>query len=598
MSMALAALLVLLLCTACHSEPAESGSTDSRPSGGAESVGDRSDGASEAGSAAESENNGESGDVTEDGSAVSVDGTTAVVPPGSSGGAVTPGSTAGNGGSVPAGTTACGGGTAGGKVTQATKSTTRTTAGTKETIPPRPDVDTDHLSLTPNEEEADYLCASTSKNAANENYRRINYCLQMFNRVYLEPGATFLIEKSISLIGDMELTSSSGNRPTLKLTRRCNEVVKVEGKNNRLSNLILNYNNMYYSASNPCQAVMTLSGQNNIVSRCDLLGGDKPQRKVAAADKGLSRMTGVFFLGAGSTGNTVQDCVLRNCYYGAIFQDVMTREKNTNTLLRCDILYNRADGITFPGYGIVRDSKIHHNGYDCLNGTPPIPGAGIYCQEAYKGALIEGNQIYANNGFNIDLNGGSGFVIKNNRIYDPGWRDYPEAEDYKHVTYSNGISVVLSNMSNCTVSGNTIENNLDISRSADMYAGDPNGYYHADGAKDFSDLPGGGNTVVAFVLANYHGYFKSYGNVIEDNTIKADPPSAKLTGIGLVVCRNSGYKDNAKTWTEKTANLIRNNDLSKCDVGSVRLGKNRYSGNTDDSKHTGDPLKNDGKYFF
>ena len=591
MSMALAAVLVLLLCTACHNEPAESGSTESRPSDGAESVSDRSDSAS----AAESEDNGESGSSSD----APADGTTAAVTPGSTGGAVSGSNTAGNGGSVPAaGTTGRGGSTAGGKGTQTTKSTTRTTAGTKETIPPRPDVDTDHLSLTPDEDEADYLCASTSKNAAAENYRRINYCLQMYNRVYLEPGATFLIEKSISVIGDMELTSSSAKRATLKLTRRSNEVVKVEGKNNRISNLILNYNNMYYSASNPCQAVMTLSGQNNIVSRCDMLGGDKPQRKVAAADKGLSRMTGVFFLGASSTGNVVQDCVLRNCYYGAIFQDVMTKEKNTNTLLRCDILYNRADGITFPGYGIVKDSKIHHNGYDCLNGTPPIPGAGIYCEQAYKGALIEGNRIYANNGFNLDLNGGSGFVIKNNHIYDPGWRDYPEAEDYRHVTYSNGISVVLSNMSGCTVSGNTIENNLDISRSADMYAGDPNGYYHADGAKDFSDLPGGGDTVVAFVLANYHGYFKSYGNVIKDNTIKADPPSAKLTGIGLVVCRNSGYKDNAKTWSEQTANLIKNNDLSKCDVGSVRLGKNRYSGNTDDSKHTGDPLKNDGKYFF
>lgn len=590
--LALAMCMVLLLCTACQNGPADASEAESRTSSGAD------ESSADAPSADAADSGDSSADAVSEDSAPTAD-STAVTD-----GSTPAGSTAGGGGgadsgSGTAGTTSRQNGTsAGGKGTQTTKSTSRTTAGTKATIPPRPDVDTNHLSLTPDENEADYLCASTSKDAAAENYRRINYCLQMYNRVYLEPGATFLIEKSISIIGDMELTSYPDKRPTLKLTRRSNEVVKVEGKNNRISNLILNYNNMYYSASNPCQAVMTLSGQNNIVSNCDMLGGDKPQRKVAAADKGLSRMTGVFFLSASSTGNVVQDCVLRNCYYGAIFQDVMTKEKNTNTLLRCDILYNRADGITFPGYGIVRDSKIHHNGYDCLNGTPPIPGAGIYCEQAYNGALIEGNQIYANNGFNIDLNGGAGFVIKNNHVYDPGWRDYPEAEDYKHVTYSNGISVVLSNMSGCTVSGNTIENNLDISRSADMYAGDPNGYYHADGAKDFSDLPGGGNTVVAFVLANYHGYFRSYGNVIEGNTIKADPPSSKLTGIGLVVCRNSGYKDNAKTWSEQTANLIKNNDLSKCDVGSVRLGKNRYSGNTDDGGHTGDSLKNDGKYFF
>ena len=162
MSMALAAVLVLLLCTACHNEPAESGSTESRPSDGAESVSDRSDSAS----AAESEDNGESGSSSD----APADGTTAAVTPGSTGGAVSGSNTAGNGGSVPAaGTTGRGGSTAGGKGTQTTKSTTRTTAGTKETIPPRPDVDTDHLSLTPDEDEADYLCASTSKNAAAEN---------------------------------------------------------------------------------------------------------------------------------------------------------------------------------------------------------------------------------------------------------------------------------------------------------------------------------------------------------------------------------------------------------------------------------------------
>lgn len=601
---------ILLFSTACQGEPAD---PSSEPDGAsvAESQYSNEEPSSIEGtdeSAADAESVGDisteegSAPVTDDSAASGSDGEA------SDGDNITNSSGSGTVGNSTAGTGGGGNTTEGSAAVTTPKTTTtttkKTTTTTKKPIPPRPDVDTNNLSLTPDEEEAEYLCASTSANAANENYRRINYCLQMYNRVYLEPGATFMIEKSISLIGDMELTSDPDNRPTVKLSRRCNEVIAVSGKKNQVSNIVFNYNNMYYSASNPCQAVMTLSGQNNTVSNCDMLGGDKPQRKLSSADNGLSKMTGVFFLGANTTGNTVQDCVLRNCYYGSIFQDVMTKAGNTNTLLRCDILYNRADGITFPGYGIVKDSKIHHNGYDCLNGNPnymngaPIPGAGIYCESAYNGALIEGNEIYANNGFNIDLNGGANFVLKNNHIYDPGWREYPEAESYTYVTWSNGISVVMTDMSNSTVTGNTIENNLDISRSADMYAGDPNNYYHADGAKDFADLPGGGDTVVAFVLANYHGHFLTYGNVIENNTIKANPPSSKLTGIGFVATRNTGYKNNQSTWSEATANVIKNNDLSKCDVGSVRMGKNTYSGNTDDASHKGDPLKNDGGYLY
>lgn len=62
--------------------------------------------------------------------------------------------------------------------------------------------------------------------------------------------------------------------------------------------------------------------------------------------------------------------------------------------------------------------------------------------------------------------------------------------------------------------------------------------------------------------------------------------------------RNTGYAGSSSSWSASFTNIISNTITTKCDIGSVRCGKNSYSGNSDDGSHTGDSYKNDNKYFY
>lgn len=454
---------------------------------------------------------------------------------------------------------------------------------------------------TPPREDAQSLLPATGSSAASLNVTRIRYCLMNYGFCYLAPGEVFELSEPLQLsMNDAVLGCADKNDPAeLRLVSKAWQLIDVTGRNITIQDLIINYNRQYGTGTSLDKAVVQLYGPSTVIDNCRIMGGSAPE------SKGSNQITGVYFLYEGTGACVVKNSVIRNCFYGVLFRDVLTKSMG-HTLENCTVTYNRCDGVTFAGYGTVKDCTITYNGYDCLNpvgGTSyPIPGAGVYTEGNQKGFTLDGCEIAYNNGFNLDVNRAANCTITNNNIHDPGWVSFPEALDYKTVKYRNGISACLTGLRSSTVTGNTITNSLGANRLDQSYAhlytgGDVNGYFRVSGsAADFSDLPAGGASVVACALVNYPGEYQNYGNTISGNTFTART-SDGTTGVGLFVGRNVGYS-NSSTWYGGYGNRISDNTMSQSETGSVRCGRNTWSSNSDDSLHTGDSQHNRGSSYY
>ncbi len=420
-----------------------------------------------------------------------------------------------------------------------------------------------HLTPTPSAKEALHLLPATGSAAASLNVERIRYCLTSYGYCYLAGGEVFDLSAPLNLGTDGTTLgcAAPADRAELRLAAAAWRVMRVSGTDITVKNLILNYNSQYGTGTSLDKAVLQLYGAATVIDNCVIQGGDAPERKTE------NKITGVYFLSEAEQGSTVKNSTIKNCFYGVIFRDVLTASQN-NQLLNSTVTYNRCDGVTFAGYGVVRDCVITYNGFDCLNpvgGTDyPIPGAGVYTQGTTKGFVLDGCEIAYNNGFNLDINRASNMVITNNYIHSPGWRAFPLAEDYTTVNYGNGISACLTGMRNSTFTGNTVTNNMAANRLDQTYAhlytgGDVNGYFRATGSSvNFSGLTPGGASVVACALVNYPGENQNYGNTVTGNTFTANTSDSATTGIGLVVNQNA-----------RTGNTISGNTDSGSEIGTV-----------------------------
>ena len=486
------------------------------------------------------------------------------------------GSTAGNtAGSVPNVTTAGGhttdsgatstapvGGTTAGQPSQeATNSTTKATttvAGATTT--------TRRVSRTtkkPPREDALNLLPATGSSAASLNVERIRYCLINYGFCYLAGGERFDLGSPLDLGMDNAILGCADEKDPaeLRLTTKAWHLLLVTGTNVTVQDLTINYNGQYGSGAALDKAVVQLYGQSTVIDNCTIQGNVNPERN------NDNTIVGLYFLSEKAKGSTVKNSTIKNCFYGVIFRDVLTKSQN-NQLLNCTVTYNRCDGVTFAGYGVVRDCTITYNGYDCRNpygdSEYPIPGAGVYTENTNKGFVVDGCEIAYNNGFNLDINVAENLEITNNNIHDPGWRQFPKAADYKTVNYGNGISACLTGMRNSVFTGNTITNNVAANRLDQSYAhlytgGDVNDYFQKSGSSTpFSGLTPGGASVVACALVNYPGRDQNYGNTISNNTFTAKTSDSATTGIGLVV----NYKAHSK-------NTFSKNTDSGSEIGTV-----------------------------
>ena len=421
----------------------------------------------------------------------------------------------------------------------------------------------DDNSPTPTVFEAfDLAPASDELEAATINTARINFCLENYGICILQSGETYDLADYIKITAaNTKFTTDGEEKANLEFGGDANYTIKVEGAGSEISNLYVNMNFGYASLSRQSLdcSVVAISAANVKVDNCVIEGGPEPETKDIEFVEG-SRSTGVYFL-KGADNSVVSNSIIRNCYYGVIFNDQLTSDTNC-TVEKCDISYNRADGVTFSGYGIVRNSKISYNGYDCLNGGEygsPIPGAGVYAEGSSYGFVVEGCEIFRNNGFNIDVNRGSNITIKDNLLYDSGWTEFPLAADYTSVSYRNGVSLALSGLINSTVTGNRVINNETYNRLDESYANkrfknDVNGFFgYGVNKVAFSSLPTGGASIVAAFLAN-----NSKGNKINGNTFVSSGSGSDVTGYGFFIA-----------YSCDTDNDVSGNVYEQCDTDMI-----------------------------
>ena len=453
--------------------------------------------------------------------------------------------------------------------------------------------------------QAECIQPASGANAAQNNYERIQYCLDTYGIAKLADGV-FEVNNVIVVGNNKILTSASSNWPTIKAVAPVNSVLDIVGNNSEISFLQFDYNSQFKGEDHPCQGTIIITGSNNFIHNSFIRGADNPHRKNDLIS------TGVYFLNG--VGNHVYNCKIYNSSYGVIFYSELEKAGSTyNRLESCEIYYNRSDGITINGYGEILNCTIHHNGYDCMNGFnggPPIPGANIYALGNDKGAVIRGNTIYDSNGNGVDIAASSHFIIENNYIYDPGCQYFPAAEDYVNCTYGSGAGMMLADVANSKVFQNVVENHRSSNKVGDAPYPDysTNGFFSAANAPAFSDLPNGANQVIAFILAESRDPTKhTYGNEIKDNRFRS-APNSDAVGIGYFTSRGTGF-GNATTpadeWTAETTNYFTLNDPFGSHIGSVRCGGNWYASetepNTDDDQHrppNSDWAGNDYKSFY
>ncbi|MEV4416150.1 hypothetical protein [Catellatospora sp. NPDC049609] len=101
----------------------------------------------------------------------------------------------------------------------------------------------------------------------------------------------------------------------------------------------------------------------------------------------------------------------------------------------------------------------------------------------------------------------------------------------------------------------------------------------ADGRPPCSDLAGGGNGIVGFLLASWRTGTPSQHNVIHGNTFVAHCP-APCVGTGYFATRGTGF-DASGNWSACTANYYTANNPYGSHVGSTRGGGNWYAADTD-----------------
>jgi hypothetical protein len=108
---------------------------------------------------------------------------------------------------------------------------------------------------------------------------------------------------------------------------------------------------------------------------------------------------------------------------------------------------------------VIDSSSLYRNGRDCENG---IPGAAYYCTATASAALV--------------------------------------------------------NIRESWIAGNEVRNSN--TRTWLRNSGDPNRFFSVDGAAKYSDLPGGGNGLVAFLLASWRTGTPSMHNTVEGKPVR------------------------------------------------------------------------------
>jgi len=410
-------------------------------------------------------------------------------------------------------------------------------------------------------------CAAlTPSGIAAENLNNINACLSGAARqAVLTPG-TYPVDGSIVVPEGARLLGDT-TYPTVRLVANpggAARLVRFTGSGARVGFVRLDAANRL--ALGCCSAVVMFEGSGT--------GGNLLDDAFVT---GAPETTGIYVLCHSCAGNQMLRVDVYSNFYGLIFGP-FNDAAHANTLLDSRVHDNRCDGVTFMGtdisigrpggYGVIDGSDLYRNGRDCENG---IPGAAVYSLGNRAGSRIVNSTLRDNCGNNLDLVDVERFHIEGNQIQNPGF-PVPGAVYYCTAT----ASAALLNMRESTIVRNTVRNSN--SRTMLRNSGDPNRFFNANGAPLYSDLSGGGNGLVAFLLASNRTGTPSMHNTIESNTFIGNCTSP-CVGTGYFATRRTGF-DAAGGWSAATTNYYRDNNPFGSNVGSRRGGGNWYAANT------------------
>jgi hypothetical protein len=426
--------------------------------------------------------------------------------------------------------------------------------GALSTAPAAADISADCAALQPSVDPA-------------TNLRSINDCLAGGNhRAVLAPG-TYPVNGGIIVPAGAQLIGDAATNPTIRLVANpggATRLVRFTGSSASVTKVRLDAGNLL--ALGCCSAVVMFEGSGT--------GGNLIED---ATVTGAPEVTGVYVLCTACNGNRMNRVDIHGNFYGVIFGP-FNDAAHVNSLLSSQVHDNRCDGVTFMGtdpaagrpggYGVIDGSSLYRNGRDCENG---IPGAAVYSAGNRAGGRIINSRLYENCGNNLDLVDIERFRIEGNDIYTPGY-PVPGAVYYCTAT----ASAALVNMRESTIVRNTVRNNN--TRTMASRSGDPNRFFQADGATRYSDLPGGGNGLVAFLLASFRTGTPSMHNTVDANRFIGTCASP-CVGTGYFATRDTGF-DAAGGWSAATTNYYTNNNPFGSNVGSRRGGGNWYAANT------------------
>ena len=315
-----------------------------------------------------------------------------------------------------------------------------------------------------------------------------------------------------------------------------------------------------------CSAVFSVGDVHSVlVHDCQISNQDSPSA------------TGIYFIGKNGKNNLFLRVTVSQMQYGVIFLAGLTRVSSNR--VDSSIIHDiHCDSVTFAGYGEVTNSQIYQNGWDCKNGSPPIPGGGPYCLGNSEGALVAGNTVADNCGMLLDIDGCANFNVSHNTFTNPGntWGGkYP---------YCQGSTAVnLLDAQNFIFDHNEVNNARDTNIVGASLWGDSNHIFSDVGKEPFSDLPNGPHTVVAFALTHRPSgrgvgqhLMSATGSTISNNKYQADCSLAGCAGVGYFAGRGTGWSASG-SWTP---NFYTANDPSGSNIGSHRCGGNWYAGNT------------------
>jgi hypothetical protein len=421
------------------------------------------------------------------------------------------------------------------------------------------------------------VCDISASTNANTNRVAIQACLDSASGAVAQLGsASYPIDRYLSL-GDSDQLVGSGATLILPAAPVSGQsMVRFAGSYATVAGLVIDANHKLNE--NGIMVVFeSTAGDGNLLSGNWIEHGSDltlDQQPIGPRpDRSLNGAYGVSIECTTCTGNLVQDNYIVEDYIGITFKGASSAARNVadgNT-----IADNQCDPASFAGFGVLQNNVIHDNGARCKDAA----GGGVYANGwvdgvAYDhGGEIVGNDISNTCGHGLDLLNNHDFLISNNTISHPG----TSLDDPNHVFCKGGDGIFMANMRNSTVSGNHVHNDAS-GNSKNMRVYGTAGGMQDTGQANWSDLPNGGYTLMAFTLVWTHdASHPTSHNTITNNDLHAYCDISNCVGVAAFIGRGTGYAGDNVTSGGSTWNLITGTRVAGSEYRTRRLGRNWWA---------------------